>query len=152
MSRNIIAQLEAHPWFRQATTVLLYHALPDEVNTHELIHRYAGTKRILLPAVEGESLSLHVYDEKEGTRRGAFHIQEAKGPLFSAYEQINLAVIPGMAFDAAGHRLGRGKGYYDRLLPQLACPTIGLCFSFQLVHGVPTDAHDRKVDRVLSNA
>ena len=109
-------------------TILLYHSLPDEVNTHDLIRiLYAQGYTILLPTVVGCNLTLHVYEGEDTMNIGlAYGIQESLGKLFTEYSHIDLAIIPGMAFTQQGDRLGRGKGYYDRLLPQLTCPLIGL--------------------------
>lgn len=77
---------------------------------------------------------------------------EPVGSLFpqEEYDQIELAIIPGMAFDAMGHRLGRGKGYYDRLLPQLtAAYKIGVCYPFQFVSDVPSEEHDVRMNEVI---
>jgi 5,10-methenyltetrahydrofolate synthetase len=80
---------------------------------------------------------------------GAFHILEPIGEQFADYEKIDVALVPGMAFDAAGHRLGRGKGYYDRFLaahPHLY--KIGVCFPFQHVAEVPVNEYDVCMDEV----
>ena len=74
---------------------------------------------------------------------------EPTGEPFTDYEQIDIVLVPGMAFDAAGHRLGRGRGYYDRFLIQTACRKIGVCFPFQRVAEVPTDDHDVMMDEVI---
>lgn len=152
LSAAITSRLEQHPWFQSASCVLLYHSLPDEVDTHNLIQRYISSKTLLLPTVVGDELELHIYDSTSGVRQGAFNITESQGPLLqpTEYPTIDLAVIPGVAFDAAGHRLGRGRGYYDRLLPLLSCHTIGICFPFQLLTSVPHEPHDMMVDEVLS--
>ena len=125
-------------------TILLYHSLPDEVNTHDLIRiLYAQGYTILLPTVVGCNLTLHVYEGEDTMNIGlAYGIQESLGKLFTEYSHIDLAIIPGMAFTQQGDRLGRGKGYYDRLLPQLTCPLIGIAFPFQLVPTIPTESHD----------
>lgn len=149
MSNNVINQLVNTPLFQQSETVLLYHSLPDEVYTHELIHEACKTKTILLPTVRGDELELHIYSETDSVHKGEFNIIESDGALFKDYNKIELAIIPGVAFDAEGHRLGRGKGYYDRLLPLLSCPLIGICFPFQILNSIPTEPHDQKVDMVL---
>ena len=148
---DIIEKLEHHPLFQQSECVLLFHSLKDEVDTHDLIERYRETKTIILPSVVGDDLQLHRYDVASSTREGAFHIQESTGPLVAEpeYESIDLAVIPGVAFDAKGNRLGRGKGYYDRLLPKLKCHTIGICFPHQFIREVPHEPHDMAVDEVI---
>ena len=149
MSGNVISQLVNTPAFQQSDTVLLYHSLPDEVYTHKLIREACKTKTILLPSVCGEELELHVYCETDSVHKGHFDIIESDGELFNDYHKIELAVIPGVAFDEEGHRLGRGKGYYDRLLPLLSCPLIGICFPFQILDFIPSEPHDQKVDMVL---
>lgn len=131
--------------------VLLYHSLPDEVNTHSLIRelRQKG-KKVILPTVVGDELELHEYvDDSSLALSSSYNIQESNGPLLSDYESIDLAIIPGMAFTVAGDRLGRGKGYYDRLLPHLSCPLWGLAFDFQIVEEIPVEPHDIRMDRVI---
>ena len=81
---------------------------------------------------------------------GFFDIMEPVGEPFERYEDIDLAVVPGMAFDSQNNRLGRGKGYYDRMLPRLTkAYKIGVCFDFQRLPGIPADEHDCKVDEVI---
>ena len=133
-------------------TILLYHSLPDEVCTHDLIHTlYVQGYTLLLPSVVGNDLVLHVYEGEQAMNKGAsFGIQESLGSLFTDYARIDLAIIPGMAFTPQGDRLGRGKGYYDRLLPQLDCPLIGIAFPFQLLPSIPTEPHDIQMTEVIS--
>lgn len=149
-STAIIDRLMADSRFAEARTVLLYHSLPDEVYTHKLISEAVKTKTVLLPTVVGDELELHVYTPSTSTHTGVYDICESDGPLFTDYENIDFAVIPGMAFDHKGNRLGRGKGYYDRLLTKLHCPLIGICFPFQYLEKIPVEEHDRKVDAVIA--
>ena len=131
--------------------MLLYHSLPDEVDTHGLVRRWSGQKRILLPVVKGEDLELKLYTGDNHLTQGAFRIDEPTGPAFTDYAAIDLAVIPGVAFDRRGNRLGRGKGYYDRLLPRLTqARKLGICFPYQLVNDIPTDAHDIRMDEIIT--
>ncbi|MBR6894045.1 MAG: 5-formyltetrahydrofolate cyclo-ligase [Bacteroidaceae bacterium] len=148
---EVVEQLERHPLFQQAERVLLFHSLPDEVDTHALIEHYKDKKTIILPTVVGDELELHLYDPSSTTHEGAFHIQESSGPIIpeTEYGTINLAIIPGVAFDQQGNRLGRGKGYYDRLLPKLTCYTIGICYPHQFIDKVPHEPHDIPVDEVI---
>jgi 5-formyltetrahydrofolate cyclo-ligase len=101
-----------------------------------------------LPVVSGNDLIIKVFSGK--FRLGAFGIREPVGETINDYGQIELAVIPGMAFDRSGNRLGRGKGYYDRFVPQLSAYKIGLCFPFQLVDNVPADTYDQLMDEVIA--
>lgn len=131
-----------------ARRVLLYHPLPDEVDTTALIARLQATHDIILPVVVGDDLVLRQYDGR--LVEGTFGILEPTGPLLDDPSGIDLAIIPGMAFDTAGNRLGRGKGYYDRLLPRLDCTKVGICFPFQLRDAVPHEAHDIPMDAVAT--
>jgi len=141
-----------HPKVVAAHTILLYSALPDEVPTQSLINELvAQGKTVLLPKVVSDTdMVLHRYTGRSDLREGAYGIMEPTGEVFTDYEQIDVGIIPGMAFDREGHRLGRGKGYYDRFLSQIPfIYKIGLCFSWQLLGHVPTDEHDVIMDEVV---
>lgn len=150
LSLPVLARLR--PLLSVASTVLLYYSLPDEVDTHAFLDelRSAG-KIVLLPRVVDEgTMVLHRYTGRADLSEGAFGIMEPVGEPFTDYAAIDVAVIPGMAFDREGHRLGRGKGYYDRFLTQLPHTyKIGICFPFQLVDHVPADAHDILMNEVI---
>ncbi len=151
LSLSLLQRLEQHPRFVEARTVLLYHSLSDEVDTHAFIDRWCSQKEIILPTVVGDDLELHHYTGSNCLRLGSYGIMEPSGELFTDLDRITLAVIPGMAFDQQGNRLGRGKGYYDRLLPRLSrAYKLGLCFPFQLLaEEIPHEPHDCRMDEVL---
>ena len=151
-SAAIIRRLLAHPRVKGAQTILLYYSLDDEVNTHEVVDRLvAEGKHVLLPAVLNDTeMELRHYEGPKDLEGGFFNIMEPVGKPFSAYGEIDVAVIPGMAFDGRCNRLGRGRGYYDRLLPRIPdAYKIGICFDFQKLPGIPAEAHDMKVDEVI---
>lgn len=112
------------------------------MQTHSFIEKWSKEKNIVLPVVIGEELELRLYTGPKDLAIGAYGIAEPTGEVFTDYEAIDLAVVPGMAFDKDGHRLGRGKGYYDRLLPRIPAVKIGICFPFQLIEEVPTESSD----------
>ncbi len=155
MSHELCQKLESLPEWQQAKCILLYFALPDEVQTQELLERWYGKKLLLLPVVQGDHLILRTYRPDGSMLANQWQIMEpVLGPEgtiedFTDYRRIDLAVIPGMAFDREGYRLGRGKGFYDRFMPHLFCPTVGLCFPFQLVEHIPSESWDCHVDKVL---
>ena len=151
-SANILAALEAHPAFRAANTVLLYHSLNDEVDTHAFIQKWSSEKRILLPVVVGDDLELRIYTGPEDMSiSGIYGIAEPTGEIFTDYAAIDFIVVPGVAFDAKGNRLGRGKGYYDRLLPRIpSAYKAGICFPFQLVEEVPAESFDIRMDTIIT--
>lgn len=142
-------QLEKHPLFQSAHTVLLYYSLPDEVQTHTFVEKWSKTKTIILPVVKGDELELRTYTEKAHLIPGKFHIEEPTGEAITASHAIELAFIPGVSFDRDGNRLGRGKGYYDRLLQKRLLYRIGVCFHFQLHETpLPADSLDIPMDEV----
>ena len=150
-SAEVLQRLEAAPHFQQAQVVMLYYSLPDEVNTHDFVERWAESKQIILPVVVGDDLELRTYHGRHELVQGAFGIEEPTGAHFLHLEQIECIVVPGVAFDSQGNRLGRGRGYYDRLLPRLPQAwKIGLCFPFQRVEEVPTEQLDIRMDEVIS--
>lgn len=145
-------KLEQLPIFAQAKTVLLFWSLPDEISTYRLIEKWANGKTILLPVVVENDLHLRRFCGKQAMASGCFNIQEPSGEDFTDYDSIDLAVIPALAFDKNGTRLGRGKGFYDRLLPHIKAPKIGICFDFQQVEVLPSDAWDIKADCIITSA
>lgn len=152
LSGPILRRLAVHPRFIAAQTVLLYHSLPDEVDTRDFVRFWSLRKHILLPSVRGNEIELHRYSAGDQLEEGVFGVQESTGEAFTDYAAIDLAVIPGVAFDAKGNRLGRGKGFYDRLLTRMQdyhIYKIGICFDFQKVEEVPTDGRDVPMDEVL---
>ena len=140
---------------RDVHVILAYYSLPDEVCTHQLIDDLvAEGKIVLLPKVlDDETMELRRYTGPQDLREGAFHIMEPIGEPFTDLQQIDVVLVPGMAFDAQGHRLGRGKGYYDRFLSPLTSPhsplLIGVSFDFQKVEEVPVEAFDGPGDEVF---
>ena len=115
-SSILLKQIEEHPRFIAARTILMYHSLGDEVQTHAFVEKWHTSKHILLPIVQGDILILRHYQGKDLMQVGAFGIEEPVGEEFTDYDEIELGIIPGVAFDRQGNRLGRGKGYYDKLL------------------------------------
>ena len=132
--------------------IMLYSALPDEVPTQILMDELvAQGKMVLLPRVISDTdMELRRYTGRHDLQLGAYGILEPTGELFTVYDTIDVAIVPGMAFDAEGYRLGRGKGYYDRFLARVPyLYKIGLCFSWQMVDKVPHDKHDIVMDEVI---
>lgn len=149
-SETIVSRIAGLPEWKAAGTVLAYSPLPGEVDLRSLFK--ADGKRIALPLVEGDHLRLKEYSEGSMVPGYAGILEPpADAPEIDPSE-IDLAFIPGVAFDAEGGRLGRGKGYYDRLLPLLDCPLVGVAFSWQMVDKVPTDPWDAKMDMVVTDS
>ncbi len=150
-SAQIMERVEKMDVFREASCVALYHAIPGEVQTASFIEKWFRQKKLVLPLVKGNDLVLVRYIGEDSLRPGAFGILEPdeQGEKVVA-EEIDLILVPGVAFDRQKNRLGRGKGYYDRLLASASLFKIGLCFDFQLKETVPTEPFDRKMDLVVT--
>lgn len=151
-SRNIFEQVASLPEFIEAEVVALYASLPDEPCTAHFIAEWHGSKRIVLPRIEGEQMHFHDYSP-EDLRSGAFGIQEPQESPRCRPEEIDFMVVPGVAFTRDGWRMGRGKGFYDRYLSQVGfrAHTVGVCFREQLAESLPTEPHDMRVERLITN-
>ena len=128
-------------------TVMVYMALPQEVQTTRIIaYARRRQKRVAVPVVQGNCLvAVALPDDPAQLRRGRFGILEPSGTqVVIPPEEIGCIMVPGVAFDYRGGRLGFGKGYYDRFLSRLPATTYrcGLAFSLQVVPCVPQAPHD----------
>ncbi len=149
-SALIWRQIEVMERFRNAHVVLMYWSMPDEVQTHDFVCRWSQSKTIILPVVDGDRLRLVPFEGEQSLRRNAtMNLYEPQGDDYPTPQSIGLAIIPGIAFDRSNHRLGRGKGYYDKLLPGLNIYKIGVGFDFQLLDSIPADGHDVLMDEVI---
>lgn len=147
-------RLLANPHVKAAHTILLYYSMRGEVDTHAVVDQlYRKGKTVLLPRVTGDGqMELIPYTGESCLQpSGHFHILEPQGGPFTDYPKVEVAVVPGIAFTADGRRMGRGGGYYDRLLPQLPKAwKIGLCFPFQILADIPTTPLDARMDEIVS--
>ena len=150
-SAAIFSAVERLPEFRAARTVAVFAALPDEPATDEVLARWASTRRVVLPRVEGDAMRFYAC-RPDALVSGAFGILEPQGERPCPAGEIDLVVCPGMAFTADGRRLGRGRGYYDRYLgdPAFRGFRVGVCYAHQLVDDLPVEPHDVRMDRVIT--
>ena len=148
----VTAAVQASPEWDAARQVLLYRNLPGEFSTVGLANgAWRAGKRVAMPRVAGPGqLSLHEVRAWTDLRPGAFGIHEPPAALPEVVpEAVDLAVVPAVAWGRDGVRLGRGGGYYDRLVPRLRPGTAwGVGFDVQVVRDVPAEAHDARVTRV----
>jgi 5-formyltetrahydrofolate cyclo-ligase len=135
--------------FLQAKVVGAYFALGSEVTTELLIERAKTVgKKIALPRVEEDNIIFYELSSIKFLIRGRFGIMEP--PPYGHISDIDILVVPGIAFDKKGNRLGYGKGYYDRLLSGKRTFSIGLAYSFQLLENLPYDRYDKRLDAIAS--
>ena len=131
--------------FRKAGTVLAYMAIPGEVPTEDFIRKWAGRKRIAIPKVNGDTLDLYLYDPAKLQKGYKGILEPSDDAQKIEPAQIDLALVPGVAFTKDGKRLGRGKGFYDRLLQSNRMYATGIGFSFRWLPGLPSDPWDAEL-------
>jgi len=144
--------LAALSLFKQAEMVALYSPVRNEVATSHLFEEaISAGKRVCYPTVTGEQIFFQRVENSADLRPGTFGVLEPAGGDPVDVEQIDLMVIPGLAFSSCGERLGYGKGFYDRFL---ACPvtfaSIGLCYDFQVYQKLPVEEHDQRVSYIVT--
>jgi len=153
-SAQVRERLLSLPELLAAQTVALYSALAGEIDVQSVAEwAWAVGKRVALPRVLGAGqmgFFLYAHGTRLAQNRlGVWEPAEAEAPV--AFETLEAVVAPGLAFDAAGQRLGFGQGYYDRAL--IACPgafRVGVAFDAQLVETVPHEAHDLPMHAVVT--
>jgi 5-formyltetrahydrofolate cyclo-ligase len=146
--KKLVQELECLP---TARIVAAYMALPGEVDLSELYGRVH--KDWVFPRVRGENLNFYrVKNIDEDMQVGAFGIMEPIDGLEEVrVEEVDVFLCPGLGFDCNGGRLGRGRGFYDRILKQAKSESvkIGVCFPFQIVDDIVMEDHDVRMDLVV---
>jgi 5-formyltetrahydrofolate cyclo-ligase len=135
--------------YQSAKVVGAYFAFGSEVATELIIeHAKMLGKKIALPRVEEDKITFYELSSTKSLIRGRFGIMEP--PPYGQMGEIDLLVVPGIAFDKKGNRLGYGKGFYDRLLSGTRTFSIGLAYSFQVLENLPHDRYDKRLDAIAS--
>jgi 5-formyltetrahydrofolate cyclo-ligase len=155
-SARLCAKLKEQPFFQNAGSILFFASLPEEEpDLWPLLNEtLAGNKMVALPCFDADSqiyLPRQVKDIHVEILSGKFGIREpAPTCIALPLEDLDLVLVPGVAFDAHGHRLGRGKGFYDRMLENFRGKKIGIAFDEQVVDAVPAEKNDVKMDFILT--
>ena len=150
LSARIFNEAERLPAFARAKVVALFASLKDEPLTAPALERWSRSKRIVLPRVEGDIMRFYDYDPASMNDSGSFGISEPEATALCRPEEIDFIIVPGVAFTAAGMRLGRGKGFYDKYLsqPGFRAFKAGVCYPHQVVEELPADPFDVPVDHL----
>lgn len=157
-SSQISAKLILSPEFHKAKTIMFYVSKDDEVDTSKMIKASLRMgKEVLVPVTfrrERKLIPSRLINYDRDLAPGPYGIDQPKAGCIRPVspDQIDLVIVPGVAFDRFGNRLGRGAGYYDRFLLEVPkrTPKIGLAFDFQVLPSLPKSCHDLPVDKVLS--
>lgn len=153
--QKICSKLEKNPFFKKAKNILFYASIKEEgeVDTWRLIKKYIQIKNLFFPRVQSNSKILEICQIKNTSQLQAGYkkILEPHGDCKKiAPKKIDLVIVPGLAFDKQGNRIGYGDGFYDRLLKKMKCPAIALAYEFQIVQSVPGEKHDVKIDQIIT--
>lgn len=143
--------------YRQSENIMLYVSTKKEVQTEKIIkNSQKYNKKIFIPLIDQEKIELIpslIYDFNE-LALGSLKIYQPKEEFYRLHSHcvLDLVVVPGIAFTERGHRLGRGKGYYDRFLKKLNedVSSIGLAFEMQIVNEIPVEKNDMPVDYIIT--
>lgn len=152
-SAAVCAAIARHPAYAVARLVAVFDPLPSEPAV-DLLWQTAP-RRFVYPRIAGEGLELvevQSVEELEHAAERKFREPRANGEGAIALHEVDLILVPGVAFTRSGQRLGRGGGYYDRLLAALPASTVrlGVCFEVQILEDLPHEPHDQKVNAVLT--
>lgn len=149
-STLILSRIASSESIKSAKTVALYASLSDEVQSFELIELLSQTKRVVLPRVAGDDMDFYPYTPSS-LKVGAFGIEEPQGSEPISPDEIDVIVVPGVAFTTDGKRCGRGKGYYDKYLSRsgFRAIKIGVCYAEQLAEDIPNEPHDIIMDYMI---
>ena len=150
LSSKIVVAVEQMPCFQEAKTVLIYYPTHNEVDLLPLIKRYKKEKTFLFPVVHRKAMVACPYEGNSKMHRGKFNIPEPTTPPYTGH--IDMVLVPGVAFDKSGNRLGRGGGYYDRFIACLGRNTtlVGVGYDFQLVDKVPASRRDKRMQYIIT--
>lgn len=157
-SRQACQQLAQTPEFDRARTVMLFLSLPAEVVTDVLVQEaFSRDKRVVVPLVVYETrqiVPVQLHDLHEHMQTDKYGLRSPDQSKMIPVAQVDLVVVPGLAFDRFGHRLGRGGGFYDRFLhpENYAGPNCGLALHDQIVPAVPINDHDQGLMMLATDA
>ncbi|MEM2948186.1 MAG: 5-formyltetrahydrofolate cyclo-ligase [Candidatus Anstonellales archaeon] len=144
-SRKICNKIRRMEEYKNAKTVAIYFPIKNEVNVLPLLKD--KTKKFLLPRLEKEKLVFAPFHSLQELKEGRFRIPEPISPKWK--EKIDVVIVPALAFSPTKHRLGYGKGFYDKFLKKINPFKIGVCFDFQLRH-FAHEEHDAVMDSVVT--
>jgi len=146
-------------WFERSRVVMLYMPIAGEVDVAPLALRCFQTDRVVcVPRTDHGAkriLPVEIHDFEDASPRGPYGVREPVSGRVATLGELDLVVVPGLAFDRRGCRLGRGGGFYDRFLTQEGfsrrCVRCGAAFSIQLVDEAPVEDHDVRLDGVATD-
>lgn len=150
-SKEVFEQIENSDDFKKAQKIAVYWSMPDELDTHWFVNKWYQNKEVYLPVIKGQEMEfVRFYGENGMVPDTKYGILEPIGNKLDENDVLDLMIIPGIAYDYIGNRLGRGGGFYDRsLLKFKKTLKIGVGFDFQLMPELFVEEFDIPVDEVI---
>lgn len=139
--------------YNTAKSVMVYIPLGNEVNTSKIIEdAFKSGKNVLVPVTDSETYEISAYQITKDTEfeKGTFSVNEPKEKVFFDKNNIDVVLVPGIAFDRLGGRVGFGKGCYDKFLKGTKAVKIGFCYDFQLIDRIETSETDISMDYIIT--
>lgn len=152
IDKALIARVEDHRAYQTAKQIFLYASVANEVDTKTLIaNAYKNGKTVALPKCEAMGkMQFFAYDGN--LIEGRYHILEPTSDVLLEPAEDDVIIVPGLAFDKMGYRMGQGGGYYDRYLSKYRCISIGVCREQFMCNEIPKEWNDLPVDYVITEA
>ncbi len=139
--------------YKDCSCVMLYMPLGNETDTSDIIKKaFSDGKKVVFPVTDENSgeITPCIADENSEFSKGAFSVYEPCHVKVADIAEIDVIVVPGIAFDRSGSRIGFGKGCYDRLLEKSSAVKIGFCYDFQICGRIPSDEFDIPMDYIIT--
>lgn len=153
-SKSIEKKLLKTSEFKKSNNILFYISYDNEVNTHNIIKKTIRSNKVVyvpISDVKNKKIIISKLEDWDDLSVGAYGILEPKDKNKFSVDKIDLILIPGIAFDDKGNRIGHGMGYYDKLLKKFKNTTnIGLAFEFQLINTIKNKKYDVPVDKIIT--
>jgi 5-formyltetrahydrofolate cyclo-ligase len=152
MCSAITKRLLSHPRFVEAKAIAFYISIKSEVDTKAMIDAALRMgKRVLVPVSGDRHITFSSFSSWDDLAPGKFGINEPKTRNPETRLEPDVVIVPGVAFGLCMHRLGYGKGYYDRYLANSPAYRIGICYDFQVVERLPTHENDERMDEIITD-
>lgn len=154
-SKYVEQKLSNLPIYKEAKVIFTYYPLKGEVDLLDMIRKEWGMKRFCFPVMNMENRQLRIFEPRnlEDFIAGPYGVLQPDTTKSKelTIQDIDMAIVPAIAFDCQKNRLGRGGGFYDRFLERIRPPVdkIGVAFDFQILENLPIHPHDQKVDVVV---
>ena len=151
-SEEIENKLFQSEYYKKAKTIMFYVSVRSEVSTHSMIKQALQTKRVCFPVVkENCILAAEIKSIEDLNSKNEFGVLEPSNIIEIPKEEIDVIIVPGIAFDKDNYRIGYGLGYYDQFLKDTKTTTIGLAFKEQLINAIDKEEWDVALDGIISS-